>query len=273
MKVLIFPTASEAIASVADRVLDEVKRKASAVLGLATGGTMEAVYDRLVLRAQVDDVSFANVKSFNLDEYWGLPPDHPASYHTYMRERLFERIDIKLANTRLPRGDRTDAAAECRAYEAAIANAGGIDLQLLGIGRNGHIGFNEPTSSLASRTRVKTLTEATRQANAAFFDRPEHVPPCALTMGIGTILDARACVLLAIGSAKSAAVAKAIEGPVAATCPASALQLHGDMTMVLDREAAVGLTLIDYYQSVHPDGAQIGAGDPCAPPAASPATD
>ena len=263
MKVLIFPDAKDAIAAAARLVLDQVRLKPDAVLGLATGGTMEAVYDRVADGAREGAVSFAGVSSFNLDEYLGLPPEHPASYHTYMRQRLFSRIGIDLTRTHLPKGDCEDAEVECERYEAAIAASGGIDLQLLGIGRNGHIGFNEPTSSLSSRTRVKTLTAETREANAQFFERPEDMPHYALTMGIGTILDARHCILLAIGASKAEPVAKAIEGPLAATCPASALQLHRHATMLLDREAAARLELVDYYQRVHPDGApaQIEPGE------------
>ncbi|SMX48897.1 glucosamine-6-phosphate deaminase [Maliponia aquimaris] len=254
MKILILDEPVQAIARVGDIVADQVRRKPDAVLGLATGGTMVPLYDDLAARHRDSGLSFAGVTSFNLDEYVGLAPEHPRSYHAYMREVLFDRIDIDAAQTHLPRGDSADPLAEAERYEAAIAAAGGIDLQLLGIGQNGHIGFNEPTSSLASRTRIKTLSDDTRRANQRFFGSFDETPRYALTIGVATILDSRFCLLLATGSAKAAAVAAMVEGPVSAACPASALQFHRNATVVLDREAAAGLKLTAYYQHVHPGG-------------------
>ncbi|MGO4852424.1 glucosamine-6-phosphate deaminase [Phaeovulum sp. W22_SRMD_FR3] len=253
MKVLILATPEAAVAKAASLTAETLRAKPRAVLGLATGGTMLPLYARLrALHAA--GLSFAGVTSFNLDEYVGLGPDHPASYHVYMRSALFEHIDIDPARCHLPRGDAADPQAEAQAYEARIAAAGGIDLQLLGIGRNGHIGFNEPTSSLGSPTRVKTLTESTRDANRPYFTDADTVPRFAITMGVATILAARHCLLLATGAEKAEAVAAMIEGPLAALCPASALQLHPRATIVLDAAAASALQLQDYYHHVHPEG-------------------
>lgn len=256
MKVLIFDTADAAVDCGAGLMLDKVRQKPATVLGLATGGTMLPLYDRLGARHLAEGVSFAQVRTFNLDEYIGIAPDHRCSYHRYMREALFDRIDIDPRHTYLPRGDAPDPVAEAEAYEAQITVTGGIDLQLLGIGRNGHIGFNEPTSSLASRTRIKTLTEDTRQANRGYFDSLEDTPRYAITMGVGTILAARTCLMIATGSAKAQAVAAMVEGPVSAACPASALQMHPQVTVILDLAAAAQLTLRDYYEHVHPKGAK-----------------
>lgn len=254
MKVLICPDRDAAIERAKGIIIDHVNAKPKAVLGLATGGTMVPLYERLVSAYQAGAVSFAGVTTFNLDEYIGIPPEHPCSYHTYMRDILFQHIDIDQSRTHLPHGMPDDVDAEGERYEAEIAAAGGISLQLLGIGKNGHIGFNEPSSSLASRTRVKTLTETTRNANRQYFPEGEETPRFALTMGIGTILDARECLLIATGADKAQAVADMIEGPVSAACPASALQFHRHATIITDQEAASQLRLTDYYQHVHPDG-------------------
>lgn len=254
MKVLVLPTAQDAAQRTADLIASIVAASDQTVLGLATGGTMEPVYDDLVTRHVAGDLSFAGVTTFNLDEYVGLPPLHPQSYHSTMRSLLFDHVDIAPERCHLPKGDAADPMTEAERYEAAISEAGGIDLQLLGIGNNGHIGFNEPTSSLGARTRIKTLTRDTRAANARFFDDPDDVPRYAITMGPATIMDARQCVLLATGAAKADAVARMVEGPVGADCPATALQWHPKATIVLDPEAASKLKLIAYYQYVHPDG-------------------
>ena len=254
MKVLILNSAELAIARTAEIISETISRKPSAVLGLATGGTMVPVYRRLLEICRETDLSFCKVTTFNLDEYVGLAPEHPASYHAYMRDVLFDHVDIDLAKTHLPRGDADNPAVEAERYEDIIESVGGVDLQLLGIGQNGHIGFNEPTSSLASRTRVKTLTGSTIAANRPYFDDEATLPKYALTMGVGTILEARHCVMLATGSNKAEAVLAAVEGPVSAVCPASALQLHPKATIILDKAAASKLTLLDYYQHVHPEG-------------------
>lgn len=254
MKVLILETEAAAIGRAAGIVADAVRRNPAAVLGLATGATMLPLYGALCRLHREAGLSLAGVTTFNLDEYVGLAPEHPGSYHAYMRQVLFDHIDTDPARTHLPRGDAADPQAEAAHYEALIAGAGGIDLQLLGLGRNGHIGFNEPTSSLGSATRIKTLTAETRAANRRYFADEEATPRYALTMGIGTILAARSCLMLATGQAKAAAVARAVEGPVSAACPASALQLHGRTTVILDRAAASTLELTDYYEHVHPGG-------------------
>ena len=254
MKVLIFPDAETAVDHVATTLVDTVAADPAAVLGLATGGTMDRVYLRTADLAQARGVRFDRVTSFNLDEYWGIPPEHPCAYAHYMRSRVFGPLGMDPARTHLPNGMAADPVVEAERYEAAIAAAGGIGLQILGLGVNGHIGFNEPTSSLVSRTRIKTLAEATRRANRRYFDRDEDVPHHALTMGIGSILDTRHCLLLALGPTKAEAVERMVEGPVSAMCPASALQMHRTATIVLDPEAASRLTLLEYYQRIHPDG-------------------
>lgn len=254
MKILILPDAAAAADRVAGLIADRLRQEPATVLGLATGGTMEQVYARLIAAHRVGGLSFARARSFNLDEYVGLRPDHACSYWHYMREQFFDQVDMAPGAYDLPHGDTADPEAEAARYEAAIVAAGDIGLQLLGLGANGHIGFNEPTSSLNSLTRIKTLTHSTRAANARFFDRAEDVPRLAITMGIGTILRAGEVLLLAYGDSKAAAAAAMIEGPLSAACPASALQLHPKATVVLDEAAAASLTLRDYFDCVHPGG-------------------
>lgn len=254
MKILIHADAAKAVDCVANLLVQRVQRLPASVLGLATGGTMEAVYARLIAAHRAGAVSFAAATSFNLDEYVRLSPDHPGSYWHYMRQHLFDHVDFDPSRTHLPRGDAADPEAEAARYEAAIVAAGDIGLQLLGLGHNGHIGFNEPTSSLTSLTRIKTLTRSTREANAQYYQRFEDVPRLAITMGIGTIMRADEVVLLAYGAAKARAVAALIEGPVSAACPASILQMHRKVTVVIDEAAAAELTLRAYYAEVHPNG-------------------
>ncbi|WP_158970183.1 glucosamine-6-phosphate deaminase [Chachezhania sediminis] len=256
MRVLICHDAGAAARRTADILCDAVAARPAAVLGLATGGTMEPVYAVLRDRLADGSLDLTATTTFNLDEYVGLQGDHPQSYRATMDRLLFDAAGLPRDRTHLPDGAAPDVAAEAVRYDAAIAAAGGIDLQLLGIGGNGHIGFNEPTSSLGSRTRVKTLTAETRNANARFFGTDEAAPRFAITMGIATILESRACVLLATGPGKAAAIAAAIEGPLSAACPASALQLHPNATMVLDPAAAADLRLRDYYETVHPGGGE-----------------
>ena len=256
MRVLICRDAAAAAQRAANLLCDTVAACPEAVLGLATGGTMEPMYRLLRDRLAGGTLDLSGVTTFNLDEYMGLAGDHSQSYRATMRRLLFDAANLQPCRTHLPNGAHPDPAAEAEAYEAAIKYAGGIDLQLLGIGENGHIGFNEPTSSLASRTRVKTLTEETRRANARYFTGDEEAPRYAITMGIATVLETRTCVLLATGARKAAAVAAAIEGPVSARCPASALQLHQSATMIVDTDAAADLELRDYYETVHPGGGE-----------------
>jgi glucosamine-6-phosphate deaminase len=219
-----------------------------AVLGLATGGSPLGIYDELVRRCVDGRLSLRGVTAFLLDEYIGLPPGHAASYHVFIERHFTGLVDIDPGQVHVPDGAADDIIAACDDYEAQIRGSGGIDLQLLGIGADGHVGFNEPTSSLASRTRVKTLTAQTRRDNARFFDHADEVPRHVVTQGIGTILDARHLLLIAVGAAKAEAIAKAVEGPVTSMCPASAIQLHPHVTVVVDEAAAASLTLADYYR-------------------------
>jgi glucosamine-6-phosphate deaminase len=204
-----------------------------------------------VRRHRLGEVSFAAARGFLLDEYVGLPADHPQRYRAVIERDLVGLVDFGPGTVAALDGLAADVPAECRRYEAAIAAAGGVDLQLLGIGSDGHLAFNEPGSSLSSRTRIKTLTERTRRDNARFFDHPDEVPRHVLTQGLGTVLAAAHLVLLGTGTAKAAAVAAAVEGPLSASCPASVLQLHPHATVVLDDAAAARLTRLDYYREVY----------------------
>jgi glucosamine-6-phosphate deaminase len=251
MEVIILPSATDAALTAARVVARLVRGQPRAVLGLATGETFRPVYADLVRAHREEGLDFSGVSTFNLDEYVGVDDAHPASYRRYMQESLFGRVNLRPDRTRLPDGLAADVDAACAAYEEAIRAAGGIDLQLVGLGADGHIGFNEPTSSLASRTRVKTLTAATLEVIRARLPPGEEPPRHVLTMGIGTILEARRCVLVAFGSRKAAAVASTVEGPVSALVPASALQLHPRTTVLLDEEAAARLALAAYYRDVH----------------------
>ena len=237
--------------------LRQIAAKPSSVLGLATGSTPLALYRQLIAANRRGEVSFTQVRSFNLDEYLGLAGDHPQSYRHFMNTHLFEHIDIDPANTHVPPGDAADPLLACGEYDRLIAATGGIDLQLLGIGRNGHIGFNEPSSGLTSRTRVKTLTQATIDDNARFFASGEFQPHLSITMGIGTIMEARKVVLLATGAAKADAVKAAAEGPLTASCPASALQMHGDALLLVDSAAAAGLERKAFYQHVERENQKL----------------
>jgi glucosamine-6-phosphate deaminase len=254
MKVLIKDSEALVVADAAARVADHVDRHPQATLGLATGGTMTPVYKELVRRHRDDGLSFAGITSFNLDEYIGLRPDHPRSYRKDMQDRLFAHIDIEPTRTHIPAGDARDPEAEAKAYETRIEAAGGIDLQLLGIGINGHIGFNEPSSSLGSTTRIKRLASSTIEANRRFFGPDETMPTHAITVGIQTIMRARMILLLATGERKAEAIAAMIEGPISAFCPASILQFHPNATVILDPAAASRLALRDFYLAIHPRG-------------------
>ena len=247
MKVIVQPTAVEAARLAAGIVARAIQRKPDLVLGLATGGTPLMLYDELARLHRETGLDFSRVTTFNLDEYLGLPPDHPASYRRFMQEHLFRRVNVDPHHTFVPDGMTPDIPRHCREYEELIRSCGGIDIQILGIGSDGHIGFNEPTSSLASRTRDKSLAEQTRRDNARFFASPDEVPHQCLTMGIGTILDSRQCLLLAFGPSKADVVAAAVEGPVTSMVPASALQFHADASFIVDEPAATKLRLRAYY--------------------------
>lgn len=258
MRVLIRDTAADVAGCGADLIEARLAARAEAVLGLATGSTPLALYRELAARVRAGRVSFRDVTTFNLDEYLGLDGTHPQSYRAYMDREFFAHVDIDIGRTHVPAGDAGNARRAAAGYDRRIAEAGGIDLQLLGIGRNGHIGFNEPYSSLSSRTRVKTLSAKTIADNARFFADGEYQPHLAITVGIGTILDAREVLLLATGETKAAAVRDMIEGPVAARCPASALQLHANVTVVIDAEAASALDDPEFFRHIEREDRALG---------------
>jgi glucosamine-6-phosphate deaminase len=229
-------------------IVDLVRAKPDAVLGLATGSTPQPVYQDLTVRRH--EVDFSQVRAFALDEYVGLAPEHPESYRAVLNREVVMPLGLTAESVKVPNGRTADSSHSGADYEREIRAAGGIDLQILGIGTDGHIGFNEPGSSFASLTRVKTLAPQTRADNARFFDSPDDVPLHCVTQGIGTILRARHLILLAFGSSKAQALAAAVEGPLSASTPASAIQLHPHVTVFVDEEAAASLTNIDYYRWV-----------------------
>ena len=244
---------SEAVAELGASLIAElVSRKPCCVLGLATGSTPLNIYRQLVRIYESSELSFRDVVTFNLDEYIGLEPDHPQSYRSYMNRELFSKVDIVTTNTHLPAvGPEQNPRLVGDRYEEMIESVGGIDLQILGVGRNGHIGFNEPGSSLASRTRIKTLTESTVADNGRLFAPDEFQPQLAMTMGIRSILDARRVILFATGEQKANAIRLAVEGPLTASCPASSLQMHERATFILDEAAASELKGAAYFRWSH----------------------
>jgi len=248
MEVIICKTYEDMSVRAAREVANALNTKPNAVLGLATGSTPVGLYEELVRRHREEGLDFSQVTTFNLDEYVGLRDDHPQSYHYFMKEHLLKDINVPPQNVHIPSGTTRNHIAFCAWYEERIRECGGIDLQVLGIGGDGHIAFNEPGSSLGSRTRIKTLAEQTIKDNARFFSEDEEVPIYAITMGVGTILEARKLMLLASGENKAEAVAQAIEGPVTSMITASALQLHHDSVILLDEPAAGKLKMRDYYQ-------------------------
>ncbi len=252
MEVIISKDAESASKKAARYIADVVKRKPNCVLGLATGSTPLPLYQELIRMHKNEGLDFSNIVTFNLDEYLGLANNDPRSYHYFMHENLFAHINVKPENINIPDGVTTDVLAFCEEYERKIKAAGGIDLQILGIGNDGHIGFNEPTSSFASRTRIKTITRETIESNARFFDGDESkVPQHVITMGIGTIMDAANILLLAFGKSKANAVSQTVEGAISAFTPASALQLHKHVKILIDEQAASLLKLKDYYRWVY----------------------
>lgn len=238
MRIIVKPNAQSASEYAAALVRAQLEKKPDLVLGLPTGSTPLDFYAEMVRRHREEGLDFSGVTSFNLDEYLGIGPQHPGSFHAYMQRNLFAHINIDPARAHIPDGLTRNPARTCREYEELILQAGGIDMQLLGLGRDGHVGFNEPGSPLDSRTRVETLTALTREDNAASFSGYEHVPERALTMGVGTILEASEILLLIFGAHKAEIAKKALEGPLTPMVPASALQLHGNTTAILDQEAA-----------------------------------
>lgn len=251
MEVIITRNYDEMSRLAADLIARQLLRKPNSVLGLATGSTPIGLYKELIRRHREEGLDFSQVITFNLDEYLSLPPTHPQSYRYFMDEHLFRHINIPPGNIHVPYGHAESVMEFCDWYEDQIKRSGGIDIQILGIGGDGHIAFNEPGSSLGSRTRLKTLTEETIRDNARFFASMDEVPRFAITMGVGTILEARKIILLASGAKKAAIVAEAIEGPITSQVTASALQLHRDVVVILDEEAGSKLKRADYYRWVY----------------------
>lgn len=248
MEVIIQPDEKAAAEWAAQQIASAIEAKPNLVLGLATGNTPRKLYRRLVDMHRNQGLDFSAVTTFNLDEYLGLGPDHPGSYRYFMRENLFDHININPKLCYIPNGLTDDVLQECETFESRIEGSGGIDIQILGIGPNGHIGFNEPGSSLGSRTRFKALTEDTRLANAEMFGGQENVPRFVITVGVGTIQEARRIILLAFGEQKAEIVRQAVEGPITCEVTASALQWHRSTVFLLDEAAASKLKRRDYYK-------------------------
>lgn len=238
MDVKIFDTTEEIGAAAAQIIIDKIKENDSAILGLATGSSPVPTYKNLIQAYKTGEISFKNVKSFNLDEYCGIPKSDRNSYYTFMHENLFNFIDIKEENVRVPDGNPDNVDAFCKSYDEDIKSAGGIDIQILGIGRNGHIGFNEPSDAFTKGTYKVKLTESTIDANKRFFDKVEDVPTEAVTMGVESILDAREVILIANGADKAQAVHDMIKGEISPSCPASILRKHENVHIFIDKEAA-----------------------------------
>jgi len=247
MLVIIQPNKDLASLQAAKLVAAHVRRKPNSVLGLSTGNTPLGTYTELIRMHREEGLDFSSVTTFNLDEYFGLSREHTQSFYTHIHKNFLDHVNVRPDRAHIPNGESRDVDETCSRYEAAIVEAGGIDLQILGIGRTGHIGFNEPTSSLASRTRLKTLSDETISDNSKISG---EIPEVAITMGIGTILEAKKILLLAFGGAKANAVARAIEGPISSSCSASALQMHRDVRFILDEEAATELRHRSYYDRV-----------------------
>lgn len=247
MEIIILSSPAEVGRVAASKIAQIITRKPDAVVGLATGSSPLAIYAELAKRVSAGELDTSAVRGFALDEYVGIPEGHPESYASVIRREVVEPLRMNPNLVHLPDGRAADIEAACIAYDTAIREAGGVDIQILGIGSNGHIGFNEPTSSFASRTRIKTLAPRTRADNARFFDNPDEVPTHCLTQGLGTIMDARQLVLVAQGENKASAIAAAVEGPVSSICPGSILQFHQHATVIVDEAAAANLKLADYY--------------------------
>lgn len=252
MEVIICPNAQrvgEIAAAKAARIARPVGPKV--VLGVATGSSPVQTFAELAKLAQSGELDLSEASAFALDEYVGIAEGHPESYHEIIRKTVTEPMGLDPARVHVPNGFADDLAAACQQYEDDIKAAGGVDIQFLGVGSNGHIGFNEPTSSLTSRTRIKTLAALTRADNARFFDSIDDVPRHCLTQGLGTIMDARNVILVATGTGKAHAIAQVVEGPITAMYPGSVLQLHQHATIVIDSEAASELALVDYYKETY----------------------
>jgi glucosamine-6-phosphate deaminase len=248
MEVLIAQNYEEMSKLAAGIIRQQLLCKPNSVLGLATGSTPVGTYKELVRLHEKEGLDFAQVTTFNLDEYLGLPPSHPQSYRYFMDHNLFQHINVPMGNIHVPYGHAESVMEFCSWYEGQIEKAGGIDIQLLGIGGDGHIAFNEPGSSLGSRTRLKTLTKQTIDDNARFFTNADEVPCFAITMGVGTIMEAKRIILLASGKSKASIVAEAIEGPITAQVSASVLQMHREVVVIVDADAGSKLKRADYYK-------------------------
>jgi glucosamine-6-phosphate deaminase len=252
MEVIILADAGEIGVVGADAIAALLGRKPEAVLGLATGSSPLAIYSELARRCTSELVSFSQARGFTLDEYAGLPAGHPQRYRNVIDEVFVSKVDFAPGAVQGPDGLDPDVPAACAGYESAIRDAGGVDLQILGIGTDGHLAFNEPGSSLGSRTRIKTLTRQTRMDNARFFGGDvDAVPTHCLTQGLATILEARHLILVATGRQKAEAVHQLVEGPVSALWPATVLQLHPHVTVLLDEAASRRLQLVDYYRETY----------------------
>lgn len=251
MEIIIQPSAEQASLLVAQMIAARMRRKPQLVMGLASGNTPKRLYRELARLHSEEKLDFEQVTTFNLDEYLGVEENHPGSLRFFMEENLFQRVNLDRSRIHVPDGNAPNIEAACEAYEFSIRKSGGIDVQILGVGVEGHIGFNEPSSSLASRTRIKTLTDRTRRENAVSFGGLSEVPHHVVTMGIGTIMEAREIFLLAFGKKKSACVAQMVESAVSAMVPASVLQFHPRTRVFLDEEAASELKRKDYYRWVY----------------------
>jgi glucosamine-6-phosphate deaminase len=260
MRVIVEQAPDSVSRTAAQIVAKLIRKRPTCVLGLATGSTPLGMYRELIRMHREEGLDFSRVVTFNLDEYVGLSPTHPQSYRYFMQHHLFDSINIDIRNTHVPDGRALDFESYCEQYEKTIGDEGGIDLQVLGIGSDGHIAFNEPGSSLGSRTRLKSLTAETIRDNARFFESEAEVPRLAVTMGVGTILESRRCLLLAAGQAKARAIRDTIEGPVTAQVTASALQLHRDVVAIIDEQAAQLLERREYYLEVERAQALLEAG-------------
>jgi glucosamine-6-phosphate deaminase len=242
MNILTFDSDDKLNEAAANIIIGQIQTTSRAVLGLATGGTPVGIYKQVVHDFRRGMFSFRNVTTFNLDEYVNLPVDHPESYHSYMNSHLFHHIDLPASQCHIPDGNAADPAEECRRYDQLIELSGQIDLQLLGIGHNGHIGFNEPAHALIRGTHIVDLAEETREANARYFSSLNEVPSQALTMGVGTILKAKKILLVVKGADKADIVRRAVQGPITTDCPASLLQTHPNLIVLLDLAAGAKLS-------------------------------
>lgn len=250
MKISLCADAADMGRRASEIVVDLLTRTPDAVLGLATGSSPEPLYRELIRRHQEQGVDFSQATAFTLDEYVGLPAEHEQSYRSTIRRELTDAVGLPPQQLHTPQGQAEDLDAEARRYEAALEAAGGVDVQVLGLGANGHIGFNEPSSSLGSQTRVKTLSARTREDNARFFASPDDVPHLCLTQGLGTIGRSKLALMLVQGEHKAEAVHRMVEGPVSASCPASVLQFHRRAVVLLDEAAASRLEDLEYYRHV-----------------------